>query len=612
MSLFSELRRRNVFRVAIAYLITAWLLIQLADILIPMLTLPEWVARLILLLLLILFVPTLIAAWALEMTPEGLKLEKDVDRSASITPHTGKKISSTTIALLALAVIVLLVDKLYLTDESAPNEIVTIDKSVAVLPFADLSEKQDQEWFADGLTEEILNSLARLPELHVTARTSSFQFKNTNTDIGDIASQLGVAHVVEGSVRRIGDELRVTAQLIRAHDGFHLWSDTYDRSTEDLFDVQFEVAENIAATLDVILDDEKRSRMFTSGTRNVAAFEAYIKGIDLFDKAHTRDVNSAISLADANAYFEQAMELDPNYSLPAIMHSDRYAHYLLEGSVAIVGDPSDLDTESAPALLRQDFEIAALNAPDQVSRVIAEIHQVFFSSSWHRLPGMIERLRTLVDACASLPTNSVWLQEILTLAGEIELTETFAGDRQRLDPLNSLAGRDLALIKAHQGDHEAASRIIDTTRRSLGDSAPLREAAIMNAILRKDRLAAIELLQDDFDFAEAYRYLRPILLALQGDKEGAVILADELYDPNGWPEYLLLLVYAQTGDTDRARSVAARIDALPLGPAMLGVNLGFQGDILWFDVDDTPNFRKRLEEAQIDPSSFRVWGPLDE
>ena len=612
MSLFSELRRRNVFRVAIAYLITAWLLIQLADILIPMLTLPEWVARLILLLLLILFIPTLIAAWALEMTPEGLKLEKDVDRSASITPHTGKKLSTMTIGLLALAVIVLLFDKLYLADESAPNEVVTIDKSVAVLPFADLSEKQDQEWFADGLTEEILNSLARLPELQVTARTSSFQFKNTNTDIGDIASQLGVAHVVEGSVRRIGDELRVTAQLIRAHDGFHLWSDTYNRSTEDLFDVQFEVAENIAATLNVILDDEKRGRMLASGTRNVAAFEAYLKGNDLFGKAHGRDVNSPVTLADANVYFDRAMELDPNYSQPSIMHSDRYAHYLMEGPVAIVGDPSDLDTESAPALLRRDFEIAALNAPDPVSRVIAEIHQVFFSPRWHRLPGLIDQLKALVDAGASLPTDSVWLQEILGLAGEIELTEAFARNRQQIDPLNRIAARDMALIKAQQGDHDAASRIIDATRRSLGDSAPLRETEILNAMLRRDRSAAIELLQDDFEFPDGFRYLQPLLLALQGDKEGATRLADELYDAKGWPEYMLLLTYTEIGDRSRARSVAASIDASPLGPAMLGVNLGFQGNVLWFDVDDTPNFRKRLEEAQIDPSSFRVWGPLDE
>jgi len=205
MSLFNELKRRNVFRVAIAYLITAWLLIQLADILIPMLTLPEWVARLVFLLLVILFIPTLIAAWALELTPDGLKLEKDVDRSSSITPSTGKKLNGVTIGLLALAVAVLLVDKFYLSGDDAATvatEEMLADKSIAVLPFADLSQEQDQEWFADGLAEEILNSLARTPDLLVASRTSAFAYKGSDKDLRVIATELGVAHILEGSVRR--------------------------------------------------------------------------------------------------------------------------------------------------------------------------------------------------------------------------------------------------------------------------------------------------------------------------------------------------------------------------------------------------------------------------
>ena len=213
MSLFSELKRRNVFRVAIAYLITAWLLIQLADILIPMLTLPEWVARLVFLLLVILFIPTLIAAWALELTPEGLKLEKDVDRSSSITPSTGKKLNGITISLLALAVVVLLVDKFYLSagesvvDKTQPEIVAAeVDKSIAVLPFADLSQNQDQEWFADGLAEEILNSLARTPDLLVASRTSAFAYKGSDKDLRVIATELGVAHILEGSVRRAGEQ----------------------------------------------------------------------------------------------------------------------------------------------------------------------------------------------------------------------------------------------------------------------------------------------------------------------------------------------------------------------------------------------------------------------
>ncbi len=202
MSLFNELKRRNVFRVAVAYLISSWLLIQLADILVPILMLPEWVSRLIVLLLVILFVPTLIGAWALELTPDGLKLEKHVDQTESITPVTGKRINTLIIGTLAIAVAVLLVDKVYLSDdEGSPVAFSSgVEKSVAVLPFADLSQGQDQEWFADGLAEEILNALARTPDLLISARTSTFAYKGSDKDVRTIAKETGLG---VGTVHRI-------------------------------------------------------------------------------------------------------------------------------------------------------------------------------------------------------------------------------------------------------------------------------------------------------------------------------------------------------------------------------------------------------------------------
>jgi TolB-like protein len=312
MSLFAELKRRNVFRVAIAYLITAWLLIQLADILIPMLTLPEWVPRLIVLLLIILLIPTLIAAWALELTPDGLKLEKHVDRSISITTHTGKKLNSITIGILALAVVVLLVDKLYLSADSSRVETVTIEKSIAVLPFADLSEGQDQEWFADGLAEEILNALSRTPDLLVASRTSAFAYKGSVKDLRVIAKELGVAHILEGSVRRVGERLRVTAQLIRASDGFHLWSENYDRDAADVIEVQEDLAVKIASAMQTTMDPKALRDMLRVGTQSVEAYQAYLRGIALFAKAGATDDDDAF-LASYDMY-EQARSLDPDFS----------------------------------------------------------------------------------------------------------------------------------------------------------------------------------------------------------------------------------------------------------------------------------------------------------
>ncbi len=312
MSLFNELKRRNVFRVAIAYLIASWLLIQLADILIPMLTLPEWVARLIFLLLLILFIPTLIGAWALELTPEGLKLEKDVDRSSSITPNTGKKLNGVIIGVLALAVVVLMVDKLYLSNDSSPEVTASIDKSIAVLPFADLSQTQDQEWFADGLAEEILNALARTPDLLVASRTSTFAYKGSDKDLRVIAAELGVAHILEGSVRRAGERLRVTAQLIRASDGFHLWSENYDRDAADVIDIQEDLAVRIAGAMETTMDPEALKNMLSAGTQSVDAYQAYLRGIAISIQISASGEDE--QWLAAYKFFEEARRIDPGFS----------------------------------------------------------------------------------------------------------------------------------------------------------------------------------------------------------------------------------------------------------------------------------------------------------
>jgi TolB-like protein len=314
MGLIGELKRRNVFKVAVAYLVAAWLIVQLVEILIPMLLLPEWVGRFIFLLLVVLFVPTLIAAWALELTPEGIKLEKHVDRSASITPQTGQKLNGVIIGVLALAVVVLLVDKVWLSADGkvAREAAVEVDKSVAVLPFADLSQNQDQEWFADGLAEEILNALARTPDLLISARTSTFAYKGTDKDIPTIARELGVGHVLEGSVRRAGERIRVTAQLIRAADGFHLWSQNYDRDATDVIEIQEDLAIQIANALETTMDPESLEDMVRVGTSSVEAYQAYIHGTAL--QARSLLENQPLTMREAYEYFEQARELDPEFS----------------------------------------------------------------------------------------------------------------------------------------------------------------------------------------------------------------------------------------------------------------------------------------------------------
>jgi TolB-like protein len=335
MTLFQELKRRNVFRVGVAYALAAWVLLQGVDFVLDFIAAPDWILQVFVLAAAIGLPVVLIFSWVFEMTPDGLKRESQIDRSRSITPQTGRKLDRVIIVFLALAVAVLLADRLINHSGekngvgaifSAPAQVVPdassrkngsdpiFLRSVAVLPFVALSNGPDDEYFADGLTEEILNSLAQLPELLVTARTSAFHFKDQDLPAQEIAATLGVAHIVEGSVRRAGERLRVTAQLIRAVDGFHLWSENYDSREEDTIAVQEEIAEKIALALDVVLDDAKREAMGRAGLRDVEAFIALQKGVEWYDKAHG-EADQLGALRQANRHFETVIERVPDYPL---------------------------------------------------------------------------------------------------------------------------------------------------------------------------------------------------------------------------------------------------------------------------------------------------------
>jgi len=270
MSIVEELKRRNVFRVAIAYVIIAWLVLQVGDTLAPALHLPGSVNTALAFFLILGFPVAIFFAWAYELTPEGLKKEKEVDSTRSITHETGRKLDYLIIAVLVLALGYFAYDK-YVLDPSRDAELVqatsntaseqaaaygrskTTDRSIAVLPFVNMSDDAANEYFSDGISEELLNQLTRIPELRVIARTSSFAYKGKDVKIADIARELNVGHVLEGSVRKSGNQVRITAQLIHAADSSHLWSETYDRMLDDIFATQDEIAAAVVAQLKVRL-----------------------------------------------------------------------------------------------------------------------------------------------------------------------------------------------------------------------------------------------------------------------------------------------------------------------------------------------------------------------
>ena len=357
--LFSELKRRNVVRVGIAYVVLSWVALQVGDVLFDMFGTPDWVGKTLAVLLVLGFPFACLFAWAFEMTPEGIKKTRDVDLSDSITHSTGRRLNTVIIVALVFALGYFIWERQGLVEPGvATVESGAVDKSIAVLPFVNMSSDEEQEWFADGLTEEILNALARTPDLLVASRTSSFQFKGQNTDISEIAKTLGVAHVLEGSVRRGGERLRVTAQLIRASDGFHLWSETFDRKPEDVIAIQEDVAFEIANALETAMDPEALKQMVSAGTASVAAYEAYLEGLALEGL-----VGSSGNVEDwprAMEAFVRARNLDREFSL-AWYHEAIYWESQLR--ITNVGSElSGLTPEAAYAYFAAAIDAAAETA----------------------------------------------------------------------------------------------------------------------------------------------------------------------------------------------------------------------------------------------------------
>ena len=327
MGLVSELRRRNVLRMAVLYAVAAWLIMQVAEVIIGLANLPEWIGPTILGVLAVGFPIALIFSWFYELTPEGISLEKDVRPGESTTHVTGRRMDFIVISMLAAAVILFAYDKWWI---GPPPE-----KSIAVLAFKNMSGDPEQEYFSDGISEELLNVLARIPGLRVAARTSSFQFKGENRDIIDIGRQLNTAFVLEGSVRKAGLQIRITAQLIDARNGFHLWSETYDRELANIFALQDEISAAIVATLKERLGLQVESAPRAIAAANSEAHEAYLRGRYLMVQRTQASIEGAVR------EFNIAIALDPDYALAhaelaiATLFSNRYSFGDLTDSEAI-------------------------------------------------------------------------------------------------------------------------------------------------------------------------------------------------------------------------------------------------------------------------------------
>ena len=312
-SFFAELKRRNVFKVGFGYIVLGWLVIQVADVVVPALSLPDWTITFLLAMGALGFPFAIFFAWAFELTPEGIKPEAEVDRESSHVKHTGRKIDYLIIAMLTIALSYFIYDKVnrpQTPQNVAPQkENLDINTAIAVMPFVNMSADPEQEFFSDGITEELLNVLAKSTDLLVASRTSSFQFKGKDLGIPEIAEQLKVRYVLEGSVRKAGDTIRITAQLIDAKNDRHLWSEAYDRplNVNNIFVIQDEISTAIFTALGNELGiNTIPHRSIANSTNNLTAYEIFFKARRMFQ--------TRTQLDEVEKLLEQILDLDPNYA----------------------------------------------------------------------------------------------------------------------------------------------------------------------------------------------------------------------------------------------------------------------------------------------------------
>ncbi len=459
MSLYNELKRRNVFKVTAAYIIVAWLLLQVSDTLVPALHLPEWFHSGVAFLLILGFPVALIFAWAFELTPEGLKKEKEVDRTQSITHFTGRKLDFTIIGLLLVAAGYLAFDKFVIDPDRDAEEIKTAVEaeqfkteeavqsksqvnSIAVLPFVNMSDDSGNEYFSDGLSEELLNLLVKIPQLQVAARTSSFSFKGKDVKIAQIARELNVSHILEGSVRKAGNRVRITVQLIKADDGFHLWSETYDRTLDDIFVVQDEIANAVVAALKVTL----MGAIPATRPTDPEVYSLYLQAKYLNNLQGKEDLEKALTA------YEQALAIDPDYA-PAwvglnVVYWNQAKYGWRAGAQAL-----DLSLAAVQQALLIDNKLASAWAS------LAYLKR--FQWDWAGAKAAIEK------ALALEPNSTFVIGTAATLAGtfgqlekSIELFERVA----KLDPLSSSTFRALAVRYLTIGNFEKALETINQVK----------------------------------------------------------------------------------------------------------------------------------------------------
>lgn len=557
-SLFSELKRRHVFRVAIVYAVVAWAIVQIASTTFPSLTIPDWALTLVIVLAIMGFPLAVVLAWAFETTPEGVQRTP----GAAVAPGSGASIAPARPAP-------------PVARKDGPIG------SVAVLPFANLSTDPEQEFFSDGMAEELLDALAKIRGLRVPARTSSFLFKGQAVDVREVGARLGVEAVLEGSVRRSADRIRVTAQLVSTEDGYHLWSETYDRTLDDVFRIQEELARSIVDALAVRLPVEAKHELVQQGTTDLEAYTLVLKGRQAFARRDRESMERAIAL------FEKAIERDAEY--PA-------AHSGL-ADVLWVGAANGLwPWERVAERARAESERAVTLDPGLAEAHASRGGVLSNDRRWDEAVAAYERAIEISPGYAQV---HIWLSSLLGNLWRTEEGLRLARKAASLDPLSRVAvGSVAAMARDRQGDLDLAAEWFEKTLE-IDPRYIFAVASIAMIEAERGRFAeargwanrAVELDERDSFALASLGYVR----ALAGEREGAMGILDRMHGL-GSSKGSEALVWMGLGDSDRALELLEQAaDKDPTSMASVIVDRAFQP--LWSD----PRFHRVLARLELPP-----------
>jgi TolB-like protein len=442
---FAELKRRNVYKVAVAYAVVGWLLVQVTTQVFPIFEIPNWALRLIVLAIIIGFPIALVIAWAFELTPEGIKRTEDVDLAAAARQPRKHAWIFIVIVGAVLSVGLFFIGRYTARNSASASELPA--KSIAVLPFDNLSRDPDNAYFAEGVQDEILTRLAKVADLKVISRTSTQRFKSTPDNLPQIAKQLGVMHILEGSVQKANDQVRVNVQLINALTDAHLWADTYDRKLIDIFSVESEIAKTIADTLQAKLTGSEKQMMAAQPTSDTAAYELYHKGRSFWEKRSGDNIPKAI------AFYEQAIARDPNYALAYAGLAKAYI-LLPFYTGADRRNVSQKAKEAALTALRLDPNLAEAH--------VALGKVLFFSDI--DLPGAVREYKRGIELQPNDATAHHWFgNDTLAALGRFEEAIAEGKRAVELDPLSPVINADLGATFCYAGRYDESARQLRKT-----------------------------------------------------------------------------------------------------------------------------------------------------